>query len=152
MLFRRLSDETVTELEMIIGFDDDLAAESTWIKNRLRAFSPRSTRQLERVLGPRPSSARPDSVGCRDRANLATAQASWPVDGHSAGIWPARLVAEQGVSVSRAAFAGLVRLIGGGAGWFGWLAGELARIGPRFSEQRVEVLLVVRGKLGERGA
>lgn len=47
------SDETVAELEMIVGFDDDLAAESTRIKNRLRGLLTQLHPSLERVLGPR---------------------------------------------------------------------------------------------------
>ena len=47
------ADETVAELEMIVGFDDDLAAESTRIKNRLRGLLAQIHPSLERVLGPR---------------------------------------------------------------------------------------------------
>ncbi|WSL80487.1 IS110 family transposase [Kitasatospora sp. NBC_01266] len=47
------SDETVAELEMIVGFDDDLAAESTRIKNRLRGLLTQIHPSLERILGPR---------------------------------------------------------------------------------------------------
>jgi transposase len=46
------SDETVAELEMIVGFDDDLAGESTRIKNRLRGLLTQIHSSLERVLGP----------------------------------------------------------------------------------------------------
>ncbi|WP_033220463.1 IS110 family transposase [Kitasatospora phosalacinea] len=47
------ADETVAELEMIAGFDDDLAGESTRIKNRLRGLLTQIHPSLERVLGPR---------------------------------------------------------------------------------------------------
>ena len=47
------SDETVAELEMIVGFDDDLAAESTRTKSRLRGLLTQIHPSLERVLGPR---------------------------------------------------------------------------------------------------
>ncbi|MFB7113459.1 IS110 family transposase [Streptomyces sp. NPDC056291] len=47
------SDETVAELEMIAGFDDDLAGEVTRIKNRLRGLLTQIHPSLERVLGPR---------------------------------------------------------------------------------------------------
>ncbi|WP_371502311.1 IS110 family transposase [Kitasatospora sp. NBC_00374] len=47
------SDEIVAELEMIAGFDDDLAGESTRIKNRLRGLLTQIHPSLERVLGPR---------------------------------------------------------------------------------------------------
>ncbi|MFJ9448393.1 IS110 family transposase [Kitasatospora sp. NPDC101235] len=47
------TDETIAELEMIVGFDDDLAGESTRIKNRLRGLLTQIHPSLERVLGPR---------------------------------------------------------------------------------------------------
>lgn len=48
-----LEDETVAELEMIVGFDDDLAGEATRISNRLRGLLTQIHPHLERVLGPR---------------------------------------------------------------------------------------------------
>jgi transposase len=48
-----LDDETVAELEMIVGFDDDLAGEATRISNRLRGLLTQIHPHLERVLGPR---------------------------------------------------------------------------------------------------
>ncbi|MFI6937063.1 IS110 family transposase [Streptomyces sp. NPDC050287] len=48
-----LADETVAELEMIVGFDDDLAGEATRISNRLRGLLTQIHPHLERVLGPR---------------------------------------------------------------------------------------------------
>ncbi|MGW1047385.1 IS110 family transposase [Streptomyces sp. NPDC002547] len=48
-----LADETVAELEMIVGFDDDLAGEATRISNRLRGLLTQIHPSLERVLGPR---------------------------------------------------------------------------------------------------
>ncbi|MFJ5644458.1 IS110 family transposase [Streptomyces sp. NPDC093223] len=47
-----LTDETVAELEMIVGFDD-LAGEATRIANRLRGLLTQIHPHLERVLGPR---------------------------------------------------------------------------------------------------
>ena len=47
------ADETVAELAMIAGFDDDLAGESTRIANRLRGLLTQIHPSLERVLGPR---------------------------------------------------------------------------------------------------
>lgn len=44
-------DETVAELNMLVGFDDDLAGEVT--KNRLRRLLTQIHPSLERVLGPR---------------------------------------------------------------------------------------------------
>ncbi|MEU0041023.1 IS110 family transposase [Streptomyces sp. NPDC006333] len=46
-------DETVAELNMIIGFDDDLAGEVTRIKNRMRGLLTQIHPSLERILGPR---------------------------------------------------------------------------------------------------
>ncbi|MCT2584640.1 IS110 family transposase [Actinophytocola gossypii] len=46
-------DETVAELQMLVGFDDDLAQESTRITNRLRGLLTQIHPSLERVLGPR---------------------------------------------------------------------------------------------------
>ncbi len=48
-----LTDETIAELEMIVGFDDDLAGEATRIANRLRGLLAQIHPHLERVLGPR---------------------------------------------------------------------------------------------------
>lgn len=47
------ADETVAELAMIAGFDDDLAGESTRIANRLRGLLTQIHPSLERVLSPR---------------------------------------------------------------------------------------------------
>ncbi|WP_351235348.1 IS110 family transposase [Streptomyces sp. NPDC002133] len=46
-------DETVAELGMIVGFDDDLAGEVTRVKNRMRGLLTQIHPSLERVLGPR---------------------------------------------------------------------------------------------------
>ncbi len=48
-----LEDETIAELEMIVGFDDDLAGEATRISNRLQGLLTQIHPSLERVLGPR---------------------------------------------------------------------------------------------------
>ncbi|MFB7632337.1 IS110 family transposase [Streptomyces sp. NPDC056149] len=45
--------EAVAELEMLTGFDDDLAAEVTGTKNRLRGLLTQIHPPLEKVLGPR---------------------------------------------------------------------------------------------------
>ncbi|MFB6675079.1 IS110 family transposase [Streptomyces sp. NPDC056390] len=47
------ADETVAELEMLTGFDDDLATEVTRTKNRLRGLLTQIHPPLEKVLGPR---------------------------------------------------------------------------------------------------
>lgn len=48
-----LEDEAVAELEMIVGFDDDLTGEATRISNRLRGLLTQIHPHLERALGPR---------------------------------------------------------------------------------------------------
>ncbi|WP_042424590.1 IS110 family transposase, partial [Streptacidiphilus anmyonensis] len=48
-----VEDETIAELEMIVGFDDDLAGEATRVSNRLRGLLTQIHPHLERVLGPR---------------------------------------------------------------------------------------------------
>ncbi|MFC9499867.1 IS110 family transposase [Streptomyces sp. NPDC056982] len=48
-----LDDETIAELEMIVGFDDDLVAEANRLPNRLRGLFTQIHPHLERVLGPR---------------------------------------------------------------------------------------------------
>lgn len=46
-------DETIAELEMIVGFDDGLAGEATRVANRLHGLLTQIHPSLERVLGPR---------------------------------------------------------------------------------------------------
>lgn len=46
-------DETIAELEVIVGFDDDLAGEVTRVANRLHGLLTQIHPSLERVLGPR---------------------------------------------------------------------------------------------------
>ena len=47
------SDEAIAEMQMIVGFDDDLVGESTRTKNRLRGLLTQIHPSLERILGPR---------------------------------------------------------------------------------------------------
>ncbi|WSY37153.1 IS110 family transposase (plasmid) [Embleya sp. NBC_00888] len=47
------ADEAIAELEMIVGFDDDLAGEATRVSNRMRGLLTQIHPHLERVLGPR---------------------------------------------------------------------------------------------------
>ena len=47
------SDDTLTELGVLVGFDDDLAGEATRISNRIRRLLTSIHPALERVLGPR---------------------------------------------------------------------------------------------------
>lgn len=46
-------DETIAALQMIVGYDDDLAAEANRVRNRLRGLLTQIHPSLERVLGPR---------------------------------------------------------------------------------------------------
>ncbi|MEU6587596.1 IS110 family transposase [Nocardia sp. NPDC046763] len=46
-------DETLTELGVLVGFDDDLAGEATRTSNRIRGLLTSIHPALERVLGPR---------------------------------------------------------------------------------------------------
>jgi transposase len=46
-------DEVLADLEVIVGFDDDLAGEVTRISNRIRGLLTQVHPALERVLGPR---------------------------------------------------------------------------------------------------
>lgn len=50
---RAIDDEAIAELEMIVGFDDDLAGEATRVANRLHGLLTQIHPSLERVLGPR---------------------------------------------------------------------------------------------------
>ncbi|CUM43938.1 Mobile element protein [Streptomyces venezuelae] len=46
-------DETIAELEMIVGFDDDLAGEATLVATRLPGLPTQIHPSPDRVLGPR---------------------------------------------------------------------------------------------------
>jgi hypothetical protein len=48
-----LTDEVTAELTVLVGFDQDLAAESTHTSNRIRGLFTQFHASLERVLGPR---------------------------------------------------------------------------------------------------
>lgn len=48
-----IEDETIAELEMIVGFDDDLVGEATRTSNRLRGLLTQIHPSLESVLRPR---------------------------------------------------------------------------------------------------
>lgn len=54
---RRLdvADETLAELDVLVGYDDDLAAEATRVSNRIRGLLTGIHPALERVLGPKVS-------------------------------------------------------------------------------------------------
>jgi len=46
-------EETLAELKVLVGFDDDLAGESTRLSNRIRGLLTQVHPALERVLGPK---------------------------------------------------------------------------------------------------
>jgi hypothetical protein len=46
-------DETSAELEVLVGYDDDLAGEATRVSNRIRGLLTQIHPALERVLGPK---------------------------------------------------------------------------------------------------
>lgn len=46
-------DETLAELEVLVGYDDDLAGEATRVSNRIRGLLTQIHPALERVLGPK---------------------------------------------------------------------------------------------------
>ena len=46
-------DEALAELEVLVGFDDDLAGESTRVSNRIRGLITQIQPPLERVVGPK---------------------------------------------------------------------------------------------------
>ncbi len=48
-----VGDETLTELGVLVGFDDDLAGEATRIGNRIRGMLTRIHPALERAVGPK---------------------------------------------------------------------------------------------------
>lgn len=48
-----IGDETLAELEVLVGYDDDLAGEVTRISNRIRGLLTQIHPPLERVLGPK---------------------------------------------------------------------------------------------------
>ncbi len=48
-----VGEEALAELNVLVGFDDDLAAEATRLTNRLRGLLTQVHPALERVLGPR---------------------------------------------------------------------------------------------------
>jgi hypothetical protein len=50
-----VGEEAPAELEVLVGFDDDLAGEATRLSNRLSGLLTQVHPALERVLGPRVS-------------------------------------------------------------------------------------------------
>jgi hypothetical protein len=48
-----VGDDTLVELDVLVGYDDDLAAEATRISNRIRGLLTGIHPALERVVGPK---------------------------------------------------------------------------------------------------
>src|SRR3954469_16722202 len=48
-----VGDDTLAELDVLVGFDDDLAGEATRIGNRIRGLLTGIHPALERAIGPR---------------------------------------------------------------------------------------------------
>lgn len=48
-----IADEHIAELSMLCGFDDDLAAQLTGVRNRLPVLLTQIHPALQRILGPR---------------------------------------------------------------------------------------------------
>ncbi|MFC5199012.1 transposase [Streptomyces kaempferi] len=56
--------EAIAELEMIVGFDDDLADEAARVANRLHGLLTQIHRSLDRLLGASgPALGRPHAAG-----------------------------------------------------------------------------------------
>lgn len=75
-------DETSAELEMIVGFDEDLADEATRVANRLPGLLTQIHPSLERVLGPRLQ--HPAVLALRERFAAPDAQGRPTSAGHAA--------------------------------------------------------------------
>ncbi|WP_435822898.1 IS110 family transposase, partial [Micromonospora arborensis] len=92
-------DETLAELEVLVGFDDDLAGEATRVSNRIRGPLTQVHPALERVLGPKVHhkavlellSRCGGPVGLRTAANCSRSppptRPAW-VTGSSSRSWP----------------------------------------------------------------
>jgi len=48
-----LGEETLAELKVLVGFDEDLSGEATRLSNRIRGLLTQIHPALERVLGPK---------------------------------------------------------------------------------------------------
>jgi transposase len=105
-----VGDDTLAELDMLVGFDDDLASEATRISNRIRGLLTGIHPALERAIGPRISHPAVleilsrcggptgiQAAGRRKVASIATAHAPRMGDKLVAGIWTA--LEEQTVTV-----------------------------------------------------
>ncbi len=111
-----VGEEALAELTVLVGFDDDLAAEATRLSNRIRGLLTQIHPALERVLGPRVSQKAalalltrfggPAGMRAAGRARLrATARRANPrgAEDLAEAVWAA--LAEQSVVVPGTAAA-----------------------------------------------
>lgn len=111
-----VGDETLAELKVLVGFDDDLAAEATRLTNRIRGLLTQIHPALERVLGPHVQKKAPLALlqrfggpaGMRTagprRLSIASTKAS-PRAGAALAEQITQALAEQTVTVPGAAAA-----------------------------------------------
>lgn len=140
-----VAEENLAELAMLCGFDDDLAAQLTQVRNRLRGFLTQIHPALERVLGPRlghtavitlltryPSPARLGAAGRGHVRALLKKHAPRLAERLTEEIFTA--LAEQTVTVTGTTAAEKI---------IGRLAQQLAQLSTQRSEIEAEILTVV---------
>ncbi|WP_270264007.1 IS110 family transposase [Kocuria marina] len=140
-----VAEENIAELAMLCGFDDDLAAQITQVRNRLRGFLTQIHPALERVLGPRlshtavitlltryPSPSRLRTAGRGHVRALLKKHAPRLAERLTEEIFTA--LAEQTVIVTGTTAAEKI---------IGRLAEQLAQLGAQRSEIENEILTVV---------
>ncbi|WP_144930841.1 IS110 family RNA-guided transposase [Kocuria marina] len=140
-----VAEENIAELSMLCGFDDDLAAQLTQVRNRLRGFLTQIHPALERVLGPRlghtavitlltryPSPARLRTAGRGHVRALLKKHAPRLAEKLTEEIFTA--LTEQTVIVTGTTAAEKI---------IGRLAEQLAQLGAQRSEIENEILTVV---------
>lgn len=140
-----VAEENIAELSMLCGFDDDLAAQITQVRNRLRGFLTQIHPALERVLGPRlghravitlliryPSPARLRTAGRGHVRALLKKQAPRLAEKLTEEIFTA--LTEQTVTVTGTTAAEKI---------IGRLGEQLAQLGAQRTEIETEILTVV---------
>ncbi|MEX5268730.1 MULTISPECIES: IS110 family RNA-guided transposase [Kocuria] len=140
-----VAEENIAELAMLCGFDDDLTAQLTQVRNRLRGFLTQIHPALERVLGPRlghtavitlltryPSPSRLRTAGRGHVRALLKKHAPRLAERLTEEIFTA--LAEQTVTVTGTTAAEKI---------IGRLAQQLAQLSTQRSEIENEILTVV---------
>ncbi|MBD2763729.1 IS110 family transposase [Kocuria sp. cx-455] len=140
-----VSEESIAELSMLCDFDDDLAAQITQVRNRLRGFLTQIHPALERVLGPRldhravitlltryPSPARLRTAGRGHVRSVLKKHAPRLAEKLTEEIFTA--LAEQSVIVTGTSAAEKI---------IGRLAEQLVQLGAQRTEIETEILTVV---------